>query len=381
MKSKKYFCYEIFKNIAVYSKNTELSYKPCCFYIGEIKTADKFTLEKIWNSSNHKQLKVSVENDKLIPGCINCYKEEAIGATSRRMAVKELYENYFQDTNIELDAPQSMDYSIGNLCNLKCVICGPNNSSNWIPDYQMMYPKQDISQFKFDKFNQTEVADPALLKNLINVHFHGGGEPLMSDNHLNLLKKIKEVKGLSDVHVYYNTNGTQRVSKEVLDLWAECELVELYFSVDDVGKRFEYQRTGADWDKVTSNLLWFKENMPVNHMFKINCVWGYLNLYYLTDLIEWYTDNFSTNRLGDRIELIFQRAVGTFNLVSAPDVLINTLAEKFKNYPDLLELLPTIQSNNLQKHSIFWSKINQIDAIRHVNFNTVCPEWSQLLLT
>ena len=381
MTNKKYFCYEIFKNIAVYSKNTELSYKPCCFYLGEIKTSNNFNLSEMWNSPKHLKLKSQAQGNVAIPGCRNCYNDEATGAVSRRQAVTNMYENYFKDTEIDLDAPQSMDYSIGNLCNLKCVICGPNNSSSWIPDYQKIHPTADLSKFKFEKFNQTEVTDPTLLKNLVNVHFHGGGEPLLSNNHLNLLKKIKEVKGLGDVHVYYNTNGTQRVSDEVLALWAECELVELYFSLDDIGERFNYQRTGADWDKVTGNLLWYKENMPVNHMFKINCVWGYLNVYYLADIFEWYTANFSTNRLGDPIDLIFQRALGTFDFVSAPKAVLDILATRFKNYPRILEeVLPTIQRNNSMNHSAFWQEINRIDAVRNTDFKAICPEWSQILL-
>ena len=103
----------------------------------------------------------------------------------------------------------------------------------------------------------------------------------MTENHINLLKRIQEVKGLTDVRVFYNTNGTQIVSDLVLELWKKCKLVELYFSIDDVGLRFDYQRTGAEWDQIVLNLQWYFEHMPHNHMFNINCTWGYLNLFYL----------------------------------------------------------------------------------------------------
>ena len=382
MKDKKYFCYEIYKNLAIWSANGKLSYNPCSYYNGYIKTSDNFNLEDIWNSPEHNQLKQMIDKDQPIPGCSRCYREEEHGLVSRRLGSKELYENYFQDTNIDLDGPQGIDYSVGNLCNLKCMICGPSNSSAWVSDYQTMYPAKNIDFFKHDKYKKLQVDDSELLKNIKNLHIHGGGEPLLSDDHVRLLKKIKTVKGLNDVHVYYNINGTKRASEEVLDLWAECQLVELYFSIDDIGERFNYQRTGADWNELVENLNWYKENMPVNHMFKINCTWGYLNLFYLNELVDWHNNNFNTNRLGDPVNLIFQKVIDTdfkFSLDTVSTSLKVILIEKFKNYPRLLELVYTLKEDDNETHNEFWKSVGKIDAVRGVKFQDVCPELSSLL--
>jgi len=381
MQSKKYFCYEIYKNLAVWSKNGKLSYNPCSFYSGYIKTSDEFDLSQVWNSPEHNRLKLMVEQDKPITGCTTCYKAEEHGLVSRRLAAKQLYEEYFKDTNIDLTGPQSIDYSVGNLCNLKCIICGPDSSTAWIGDYQQLNPAKNITIFKYDKHNQLEITDTILLKNIKNVHFHGGGEPLLSSNHINLLNKIKEVKGLADVHVFYNTNGTVRASDELLDLWAECKLVELYFSIDDIDTRFNYQRTNAQWAEVLTNLTWYKENMPVNHMFKINCVWGYLNLFYLDQLVDWHTQEFRFNRLGDTVELIFQKAQGTYSLNFVSNNIKNILLEKFKNYPSLLELINTLAVNDTYQHTAFFNNIHKIDAIRNTQFEIICPEWNRLLIS
>jgi uncharacterized radical SAM superfamily Fe-S cluster-containing enzyme len=378
MKDKKYFCYEIYKNLAVWSFNGKLGYNPCSFFAGYIKESTQFNLKNIWNSPEHQALKDSVENNIPIEGCKGCYNAEARGFDSRRMASIKLYEEFHQDTNIELDGPQGIDYSVGNLCNLKCVICGPSNSSRWIPDHQQLYPLKPIDQFQFEKYNQLEIVDSDALKNIKTVHFHGGGEPLMADNHINLLKRIDEVKGLSDVRIFYNTNGTQIANKELLDLWKKCKLVELYFSLDDVGARFNYQRTGADWDQVTANLKWFFENMPHNHMFKINCTWGYMNLFYLNELVDWYNNNFSTNRYGDPTNMIFQKAQGDYALnhisIATREILIN----KFKNYPGLVDIVNSIKISD-QPHDKFWASITALDQIRHSDFRSLCPEWSNLL--
>lgn len=379
MQDKKYFCYEIYKNIAVWSHNGNLGYNPCSFFNGYIKTSNILDIDSVWSSQERLNLKKCVENNVPISGCSNCYKQEAAGLVSRRQGSKLHYETYHEDTNLDLDGPQGLDYSVGNLCNLKCIICGPNNSSQWIPDYQKLFPNQPISAFKYKKFEQLEIQDKKSLCNITNVHFHGGGEPLLSDHHVNLLKKIKDTKGLENVRVFYNTNGTQIVSDEILKIWEECKLIELYFSIDDIGPRFDYQRSGAKWEEVGKNLKWFYAHMPHNHMFKINCCWGYLNLYYLDEVYNWWENNFKSNRYGDHINLIFQKTQGTYAINHLSETAFETIASKFQNNPELLELVNTLQKSN-KPHEIFWQSISRLDSIRNTDFQTICPEWSQLLL-
>jgi len=378
MSNNKYFCYEIYKNLAIWSNNGQLVYGPCSFFKGWIKTNNKFDLSEVWNSPEHLELKHKIENNSPIEGCQYCYNEEANGLISRRLASIKLYEEYHHDVDIELDGPQGLDYSVGNLCNLKCVICGPNSSSSWIPDYQKLNPTVSIKSSQYQKFNQIEITNPELLKNITNLHFHGGGEPLLSSNHVNLLKKIDMVKGLSDIRVFYNTNGTQRVDQEILNLWGKCKLVEIYFSIDDIEDRFNYQRTGANWKEIIENLQWFRDNMPHNHMFNVNCVWSYLNFFYLPELVDWFQNSFSTNRYGDPTNLIFQRARETYNLKHLSGHVKKILQERFMRHEELLNLLASVDTDNLP-HTDFWSNINALDAVRNKSFKKVCPEWSALL--
>jgi hypothetical protein len=319
-----------------------------------------------------------VNQDQKIPGCDCCYQAENSGLQSRRLGSQHAYEQWHQDTNINLSAPQGLDYSVGNLCNLKCVICGPTNSSQWIPDYQKLYPEKNINYLKYQKNSQLEISNNESLKNIISVHFHGGGEPLLSKVHVNLLKRIRSVKGLADVRVFYNTNGTITVTDEVLKLWEECQLIELYFSIDDVSTRFEYQRTGAVWDQLVANLNWYYHTMPHNHMFKINCAWSYLNLFYLDELVDWHQTNFSSNRYKDPTELIFQKVTGPCEINHLSLTTYNKLKQKFQNYPQLLELVHTLSIND-QTHNNFWKYIDQLDQIRNVQFKSVCPDWSNLI--
>lgn len=379
MKQKKAFCYEIVKNQAFWSHNRSVAYNPCSFYEGFID--QDITPDQSWFGANHKKIINIVNSDELVPGCHRCYSEEQAGRVSRRQAAAKNYENFLNSADldsIEL-GPEGLDYSVGNLCNLRCVICHPANSSSWIPDYQKIYPDRDITQYLYHKQEQQAITDDLYLANIKNIHFHGGGEPLMSNAHLDLLKRVNHVKGLGDVRVCYNSNGTHRVSHEVLEIWQQCRLIEIYFSIDDVCDRFEYQRTGAKWLDVTENISWFKSNMPHNHMFNINCVWSYLNLYYLDELWDWWQQNLASNRYGDPCNLIFQKAIGPFAVNHLNVSVLATLRSKYHDNQTLLNLLADIKVDDHIGHDAFWHMIEKIDHVRKTDFRTICPEWSSLL--
>ena len=377
IKSKPGFCYEIFKNQAFWSTRNTIGYNPCSYFKGYIVTDT--TPDEAWHGAEHLAIIDSVTQGELIPGCQNCYREEKAGLVSRRMSSKELYENYHKDTDINLtDTPKGLDYSVGNLCNLKCTICGPNNSSKWISDWAKLYPDTNMDNFLYRKDQYLTINDLEYLKNINSVHFHGGGDPLLSDAHIKLLYNIKQSKGLSDVRVFYNVNGTNRVTQEVLELWSECKLIELYFSIDDIGDRFEYQRTGASWEHTVETINWFYNNMPVNHMFKINCTWGYLNLFYLDELFLWHKENFAENRLGDSVELIFQKCLGTYSLDWLSSNTMNVLVDKFSKYPEISNLLAMLDVEE-KPHTKFWDIVRRTDSIRNLDFCKLCPEWSLLL--
>lgn len=378
MKQKKYFCYEIFKNLSIWSRNGQITYNPCSFYNGHYHQATELNLTDAWNSAGRKKIIQLIEQDQPVPGCHRCYTLEQQGLPSRRLHSAETYEQWQQDTNIELNGPQGLDYSVGNLCNLKCVICGPHNSSQWIPDYQKLYPNKNIDFLKYQKNSQLQIDSDEALSSVKSLHFHGGGEPLLSTAHLELLQRIHRIKGLGDVRVFYNTNGTVTVTDEVLKIWEQCKLIELYFSIDDIGTRFEYQRTGARFTDLIKNLEWYKKHMPHNHVFKVNTVWGYLNFYYLDELVAWHSREFSCNRYGDPTVLIFQTAIGPTKINHITENLKDILLKKFEKYPELIKLVHSISIKSGDANE-FIQWIEKLDKIRSQQFKSVAPEWAKLL--
>jgi len=378
MSDNKSFCYEIFKNISIWSYNNNIKYNPCSYYNGFTVETNNLDLSQVWRSMPHRKLMEQSQTGTAIPGCFRCYKEESSGLKSRRQGSFENYEIFLNDPDITLSGPTGIDYSVGNLCNLKCMICGPYNSSSWIGDFQKIYPDKNINKFKFNKDELSLLEQPEYLRHVKSIHFHGGGEPLLSNFHYRLLQKINEVKGLTDVRVFYNTNGTQRVNNEILEIWEKCRLVEIYFSIDDIEDRFNYQRTGANWNSVVQNIKWFESSMPHNHMFNINCTWSHLNFYYLPELVNWYQNNFQINRYGDPINLMFQEVIGNFKIKSLSNKSLDILKDRFLKYPMLLELLDSITVESSDHHE-FWDYVDALDRIRGNSFRNICPEWSKIL--
>jgi hypothetical protein len=241
-----------------------------------------------------------------------------------------------------------------------------------------LFPDKNLDHYRFRKNQYITIDDLEYLSNIKLVHFHGGGDPVLSDAHVKLLQNIEASKGLSDVRVFYNINATNRVSDDVLDLWSRCNIVELYFSIDDVEDRFEYQRTGASWEHTVETINWFYNNMPANHMFKINCTWGYLNLYYLDELYRWHKENFAENRLGDPVNLIFQKCLHTYSLDWVSAKTMQMLQDKFMDIPEIFNLLSILEVKETP-HTEFWDIVSRTDNIRNLNFRKLCPEWSKLL--
>lgn len=371
---KKHFCYEFYKNLGIWSTDSKLEYAPCSYFIGpRFAPSTKFDLKDVWDHPQRKIYKIASENDEPVHGCEVCYEAEAAGLRSRRQGRFELYSSD-SDSSILDDShgPIAIDYSVGNLCNLKCIICSPDNSTSWISDHIKLYSNTD--QKKYKKYNQLEIVDTSLLQNLKHIHFHGGGDPLMSDHHQNLLLQVKNAKGLSDVRVSYNVNATFKVSQEILDLWGECQLIELYFSIDDIGARFEYQRTNANWEQVLDVLQWFYKNMPNNHLFYISCTYSYINIFYLDELVKWKNQYFPTNRLGDPVQLLFEKVERKCTIDAISPRLYSALIEKFNGIEELIRIVNRFKVVDNYIPTEFIKYLDNLDNIRNTNWRQILPE-------
>lgn len=278
--------------------------------VDKIDFANDITLNKIRNQWNSGQWPDE---------CLPCQITEDSGNTSRRNGSIEwslCNSRYHLNSTVTL---LKIDFWVGNMCNLKCAICGPDNSILW---------QKELGITKSNRVVEvTQLHTDINLDNIKWIHFTGG-EPLLEKSHYEVLKSIKNK---DQVVINYNTNATVLPDEELIDLWKHFKNVILDFSIDDIGERFEYQRFPARWDAVVKNMFWYRDNMPVNVMFEINTSIGILNVSNYHNIQKWFQENFPTNRVTDPVKLRTQATTGILSTDIEDKI-------KVKSYLDALDL-------------------------------------------
>lgn len=300
-------CIDAFKNLNIESRNG-LRVSACCLM--PPVSVDQLDF---YNNEYLQHIRASWQQGIWPNACDSCKVVEAQGGVSRRQGSAKWY----QDNNADDTVPElvRLDYWTGDLCNLACAICGPGYSSTW--KQELNYPIQS-KKSNVNKFWNT--LDTSKLR---YVHFNGG-EPLLSKEHVKFLHALPN-KHL--IHIAYNTNGTILPSQELVDLWSQYKLVQLDFSIDDIGKRYEYQRYPAKWDNVVDNLKWFIDHAPHNCMFAVNTTVSRLNYHNLNNLNIWLQEHFCVSRFTDTIEHRQQPAVGRLALSHSKQLALQFLDE------------------------------------------------------
>jgi len=306
-------CIDAFKNLNITSLDSKLSISPCCLIKSKPIEPIDFINNKYLNSVRDQWSRGEFPTE-----CSTCKQAEQNGKVSRRIGSNQWYkDNKLENSTVEL---VRLDYWTGDLCNLKCVICGPQFSSSWKQEIGI-----PIDQRKVIVNKNWKNID---LSTIQYIHFNGG-EPLLSKEHVLFLQEIPNKTSIS---LFYNTNGTILPGTELLDLWEKFKLVQIDFSVDDLYDRFDYQRYPATWGDLVKNLNYFKEMCPVNCMFGINTTLSILNNSNYKNLLDWLSKNFSTNKVTDPVEFRTQFASGIFRIQE-----FETRKQEIKNYLDKID--------------------------------------------
>lgn len=292
------WCPDVYKNIFIDRVNDDqLRIAPCCQADQVIENVENFNFE---SSPYLTNIRHEFDQGRFAKACHRCQSDESLDKRSRRQSVVELYNS--KDRKIELE---SIDFSSTWACNLACIMCNEQYSSTWatelkISDAQLRNLGRKINRSK-NFLNQLD------LTKIKRIHFNGG-EPLINDDHLLILKQLNELGILGQVSLSYNTNGTQQPSRAAVELWQQAKLVKLYFSIDGTGSSFEYIRWPARWNETIENLLNLRETMPSNVMFGFNVTIGCYNIFEIADVLTWFKYNYSTNRENDPCDFVYQIA-------------------------------------------------------------------------
>lgn len=278
--------------------------RPCCLYKNEIVNdqGTKFFLgETDLNAIRHSEymqdLRRAFLRGDLPTDCERCWNEEQSGRTSKRMHTLQRLANIIDDQPWT-ESPKSlmfMDLKLGNICNLKCRICGSWSSSTFAAE-EIRYQTDKKNNFHYVmmKLGRWPREEQQFWLDL-EQHMPGlryleftGGEPFMISEHFDLLKKLVDNGYAGQIEIHYNTNGTI-FPLGAEEIWRNFRHVEIAFSIDDVGERFEYQRSGASWHMVNAHIDQFREmrNRNSNITLQVCTTVNAFNVMYLEDVAAW----------------------------------------------------------------------------------------------
>lgn len=281
MNPSKTFCMHPFTGLATREDGAILA---CCRSdpIGQIQNN---TLEEIWNDIPIKRMRKKLLNDQWPTECISCQRLEESGVESLRQrhiagVIPEsritLYPNTLdalgKDYSMPFEFP-TMEIKLNNLCNLKCRMCSPRDSTSWNDweDIEPFYAKveeynvnivKDIKEHNLvnkpylDKFEDNPnwwASFEKLLPYFRRVEF-AGGEPLMDPQHYRILDMLAPYG--ENIEIKYATNLTMlgKNNRTVWQYWPKFKSVAVNVSIDGIGASYEYIRGNASWAEVVNNI-------------------------------------------------------------------------------------------------------------------------------
>ena len=239
--------------------------KTCCAgnpnMLGNLNTK---TITEVLNGPELTQIRTALRQGKTHSYCQNCMDRESKGGDSERTWHNNINEGFdTTQAGTEYEYPTLLDIRWNSTCNLSCNYCGPADSSKWavlkkIPvnnNTRKYY--QDVCDF-IQQHNQ-HVQEVALI----------GGEPLLLPENERLLDVIPADAVVTVITNLNNPLENNRIFKKL----TQRQRVGWSMSFDNIGPRFEYVRSGADWDLQLHNLDLVQDLMK-------NIVFNIINPFY-----------------------------------------------------------------------------------------------------
>jgi MoaA/NifB/PqqE/SkfB family radical SAM enzyme len=336
MNQSKTFCMHPFTGLAT---REDGAVKVCCrsHPIGDIRCQ---SLEEIWNNNSMQRIRKQVLNGERPKECEPCFSLEDQGVESLRQRhikgeIPEARINLYPNTEFKEVLPfniPTMEVKLNNLCNLKCRMCNPTDSTSW-NDWEQVeefYDKENnyiadnvrklnlVRKPYLDTFDNNPNWWESFEKNLPNfrrVEF-AGGEPLMDPQHFKILDMLMPYA--KDIEIKYATNGTTLgISKgrTIHEYWPNFRSVAVNVSIDGIGDVYNYIRGNGDWNAVVQNVQEIQKIPNVSRVVGAVAV-QVSNVLILDKMIKYFLDD---------LGIVFYTNMVNYPTVLSAQVLPNEL--------------------------------------------------------
>lgn len=419
MKNSKTFCMHPFTGLAT---REDGAIKACCrsHPIGFI---NKESLEEIWNNETMRRIRKQVLNNERPAECEPCFNLEDQGVVSLRQRHVEaripesrikLYPNALDKLQPDFSMPfeiPTIELKLNNLCNLKCRMCHPMDSTSWNDwgEIKEFYNKEQNIMYTLVEENNLEEKphldkfqdDPewwASLKKLLP-HFRriefAGGEPLMDPQHYRILDMLEPYG--NEIEIKYATNLSMlgKGNRTVWQYWPKFKSIAVNVSIDGLEKSYEYIRGNASWAELIYNIKQIQTIPNVSRIVGAVTV-QVSNVLILDKIIEYFLNDLGIIFHTHRVE--FPRELSAQVL---PRPLINLAIQRLENmkpqisnfklvkqHPQLLKYtVDQIQDNinylQARDQSYRWKDClefnKKLDLSRNQSFFEVTPEFNDYI--
>lgn len=374
------------------------SFSPCPYLGGTVWADQSGTILERWNSTGLENLRQDFINNRQNAICNRCWHEESNGKQSLRLRlfdpVKKTTNYSFIDPStfgqhvIDLinfgsyqQGPKVLTIKNGNVCNAKCRVCHPNDSSRWVDDAEKIYQITGQAHYNLNQQEKNWTDDQieeilALAPNLTRLELFGG-EPTYNKQVKKLLEQLVKTGHSNHIILYINTNG----GVDIVDRWPfiyQFAQIEIGVSLDGVGKHFDYIRHGLDYNGVVKNIVKLQDYLTSKnaHYFidSISTV-EILNVYYLPELKRAVKDILPLPPFWNLLinpDYLF--------IKNMPDHVKQAVIDKLSNDSEFNDLINVInQPADLEQWEIFLELTAVLDNIRNESFQLTFPEFYNII--
>jgi len=362
-------------------------FRPCCLAeesIPKLNITNGDSIKDAFESDYMENLRDQFLEGKQPATCAKCWALESAGNKSKRMISNEKFGIDTSNKSLKF-----LDLKLGNICNLKCRICGSWSSSKWAQEEielgnklargwleQGQWPRQQHNLWN-------EITE--LLPSIEHFEFTGG-EPFLIKEHFDILEKSVELGTSKKQKIHYNTNGTTFPEHAIKNIWPYFKEVEIAFSVDDIGNRFEYQRYPANWQLVNTNIEKFNglKKTYKNIKTQVCCTINIQNIFNLDAVARWIDrqsfDYVFYNYLHEAKEWNVQYLPTKYKqLIQTKLLSSKTSAEHQKQLERAITFMMDKDLGDEQMHSKRKRKILASDKFRNQSFTEVHTEYQGLV--
>lgn len=314
-KNSKTFCIMPFTHIVT---KTTGEIKLCCRSrpISDIK---KESILEAWNGETIKRVRKQLLNGERPEECNVCFYLEDRNVSSMRerhnlmKCERDNYLDVLDKVNEDYTIScynKSIELKLNNLCNLKCRMCHPLDSTMWAKDWPLIEDLQKHNEWTYKnvkKYNLVEhpyicewenqpslFEDLEMMKGTMDTIWFAGGEPLIDPMHYKILEIIKSNE--KTISLQYATNLTKITfnEKNIIDYWRNFKNVLVGVSLDGIGDVYDYIRTNASFESVFKNVLEIKRSQELNNsniFLYAACTMQAYNIFDLPEIFNFLIDN------------------------------------------------------------------------------------------